>query len=67
MEFNKCLCKKCGATMVGYVGDDECFECAFPILRDASKAACRAVEDMHFKKTGENKTAGELLRKALGM
>ena len=62
-----CVCKKCECRMVGYPGDDECSDCAFPALARASEAATRAVEDRHFKQTGERKTAGELLRRAIGI
>ena len=62
-----CVCKKCECRMVGYPGDDECSDCAFPALARASEAATRAVEDRHFKQTGERKRAGELLRRAIGI
>ena len=62
-----CVCKKCGQPMVGYPGDDECSDCAFPMLKQASDAAARAVEEAHYERTGERKTCGELLRKTLGM
>jgi hypothetical protein len=62
-----CVCKKCGQPMVGYPGDDECSDCAFPILKQASDAAARALEEAHYERTGERKTCGELLRKTLGM
>lgn len=63
----KCICKYCGCSMTGYHGDDECYECAYPLLAKASAAARKAVEESHFERTGERKTAGELLRNALGM
>jgi hypothetical protein len=53
--------------MVGYPGDAECSDCAFPALKRASEAAARAVEEGHFQRTGERKTAGELLRRAIGI
>lgn len=62
-----CVCKKCGCRMVGYPGDDECSDCAFPMLARASEAAARAVEEGHFQRTGERKTAGELMRRAIGI
>ena len=63
----QCICKKCGCSMVGYPGDDECSGCAYPILKKAREAAAKAVEDAHFERTGERKTCGELLRKDLGI
>lgn len=63
-----CVCKHCGESMVGYPGDDECSDCAWGgVLGKASEAACKAVEEEHFKRTGERKNSGELLRKAIGM
>jgi hypothetical protein len=64
----RCVCKHCGHVMTGYPGDDECSDCAFGgVLGRASEAAAKAVEEGHFKRTGERKTAGELLRKVIGM
>ena len=53
--------------MGGYPGDDECSDCAFPMLARASEAAAGAVEEAHFQRTGERKTCGEILRKSLGI
>lgn len=64
----KCVCKHCQCEMTGYPGDDECSDCAWGgILGKASEAARKAVEEGHFKRTGERRTAGELLRGVLGM
>ena len=62
-----CVCKKCGCRMVGYPGDDECIDCAYPMLARASEAAARAVVEDHFRRTGERKTSGEILRGSLGI
>ena len=61
-------CKHCGEDMVGFYGDDECSDCAWGgILGKASKAGREAVEKLHFDRTGEKKSAGEILRKSIGM
>lgn len=48
--------------MLGYIGDDECSDCAFPFLREAANAGVKAVERNYFNRTGEHKTCGEILR-----
>jgi rubrerythrin len=45
------ICKKCGKKMVGYPGDDECYECAFPEIKkfhesEAYKALCGKVHEL---------------------
>jgi hypothetical protein len=63
-----CVCKHCGCNMTGYPGDDECSDCAFGgVMGKASAAARKAVEEQHFQRTGEKKTAGEIFRSVLGM
>jgi len=65
------ICNKCGEDCCGFpTGDpkeDICSDCAFPALKHASEAAAEAVEINHWKRTGEFKTCGELLRREIGM
>lgn len=64
----RCVCKHCGCQMTGYPGDDECSDCANGgMFGRARKAAAKAVEEDHFKRTGEVKTCGEIFRNMLGM
>ena len=65
------ICNKCGVNCVGFAtGDPEediCSDCAYPSIKKAREAACEGIEIDHWQRTGEFKTAGELLRKTLGM
>jgi hypothetical protein len=58
-------CKKCGCQMIGYPGDDECSDCAWPMLAEARKAAVQGVSDKHFERTGERVNGNELMRRVL--
>jgi len=62
-----CICKDCGCRMAGYPGDDQCSDCAWPWIKAAREGAAKAVEDAHFKATGERKSCGAILRKSLGI
>jgi hypothetical protein len=53
--------------MAGYPGDDQCSDCAWPWIKAAREGAAKAVEDAHFKATGERKSCGAILRKSLGI
>jgi hypothetical protein len=66
MICTKCDCDCCGFP-TGDPDEDVCSDCAFPMLKHASEYAAEAMEINHWRDTGETKSTGELLRKALGM
>ena len=63
------ICNKCGEECMGFpTGDsaeDICSDCAFPELARAAEAGRKAVEEQHFKRTGEQKSCGEIFRDML--
>lgn len=66
-HLTQLICKTCQRPMVGYAGDEECMDCAFPMLRKAQEAAGAAMVEAHNKRTGENLTASQLARRILGI
>lgn len=63
------ICRSCRKPMAGYAHegpDAQCSDCAFPEHARAMKSAAEAVERMHFGRTGEHVSCGELLRRSLG-
>lgn len=61
------ICQSCGCKSIGPpMGDNICYECANGgLFGKASKAALLAVENLHFEKTGEQKSGNEILRELL--